>query len=701
MARFCAATLWLAWSTLSAVECARHNIFATHDTALAVQNNQSAVTSIRVGDSLKLVFDGWKIGGSISITGDAGTLLNIALVQSAIGGQKRMVRTATIDGQQSFDQTWGGWPLGTKSRPWTLEITLTDSKWQVWVDGHRTPWFDFTFNQVATGKGWNLVDLITTSDSVQPKTCKIECHAKECLTQCRDDAGNAAACRSKNSETQSTCSAGSDLDLCCDGTKSPVLTVSSIAKGDAVSIVNEITTDSDYLTRACTSANVLGTCGDIKSLQGNGQVSKMRVISKEIGTDNKLTGRVMIWAPKFNTILLFSPWMLVDERVVTNEIIVDGGGDPGMQIEESTSKVVNRGSRFSIPINTYLTRINKAPFTLSRLTQMIATQTQYNISYSDAPQLGMDHNCITDWQWKDSENRGCSQYHSEKWCSLIGHITDAFVFGPCSNNGGRCAFDTFANAAGQNAADRCCGCGGGNFEGWVSDAPTPAQVASTPAPNAGEETKDTLGDNTDIDLGFIIVTQMQLIIGCGSLAGVLVLCCCCCYARGGGKSGADVGNRQLPPPDENAEEDVQGGRWEDGAWDRKDDRKEDRKDALQDDRKGRDRDYCDDSRDHRDDDHSDEEQEEDTRDYRDEERDYREEKSDGRAGGRTSRRDRGDRGDRGDRDRSTSNRQERSLSRARSDASMADDPSSAGAAPSLAPPNQRGRRHQPKPKRRG
>jgi len=763
------------------------------------------------GQTLTIELTGWQIGGTINI--NAGQDIALQVQMKEVLGKKKLVRRSQKNGNWRLDEAWGGWPLGANSAPVKFEFTLTESEWQTKVNGERHPWFDYKFiPPMPTITAYSLTDLTASSQSVADKVCTTKCKVGSGMECPSCDQNPNTICLSKPMPmAPRDCGQDSSQEYCCEGTKRPVLPVNNIAEGDAVSMVNAIEGDATYLDRTCASADIHGTCGDLKDIQSQSTVHKMRVLSKEVDEDGP-TGRVLVFVPKLGTSLYMSSWSLLSETKAGRTATYPGGGDPSLVIDEATGQIrrAQGNSASQLSWGHYITRINdRYQFTMPRLRAFAAGSATYTITTSDVPQLTSDPTCVTDWQWRDRDGALCAKYQTNAWCTRTGLTTDAWHREKCFDVSGVCDFAAKADLNEKAASDACCFCGGGEFGAVVTPVPTPAPPGPptpvpTPAPSPPDQCAECFGEEEDgtkegviatfsvvngdypilsadeqlandfkvavkaavvkeiegLDSGFkdttnvqVVAGSIQVIVRCwhaasdkveavfdmmkqktdkikddiviiltedkyklvvpggarvevvgtpskvllsgggrqvntGSWweqllasvgidplylaaggAGVLVLLCCSCFAmRSSG--GAGAGNSQLPLPEgydesQQATETKQPAREQDSKSaaskeNDDDDRRGDRRDDRRDDRKGdrRDRD-----------------------DRQEESRDDREEESrDDRDGKRsTSRR---------------SDAQDRSLSRAQSDASMVEDGTG-----QLVPPHQRGRRHRPSPRR--
>lgn len=418
---------------------------------------------ITTGEKLNVKLSGWVIGGAINIKGDATDDIAFSFELNQQGDTKYISRSSTYQGTQSLPEVFGGWPLGPVSRPFEMDVTLTASKWEVTLDGKRTPWFDFKLaqGQIANFPGYEVVNLVESEQStVSPRTCNIECAEEECLC-------GGGRCFVKLDSKFCTVG-GSDGD-CCEGFPS-TYTLSSINEGDDAVLVG----DHAFLDRACASADVHNTCQDFKKQQDAGTV--VQVISKERDFSSSLTGRVSVFLSEANAVLMASPWMLIPaESSDRDEQTATMTGNPHITIDQGTAQVVfvdypSLGRIDNVPTpQKFISRLSQDgrnyQFTMNRLTDMANSGRQYIIMYGNSPKLVTDTACVSTPNWIDSQTnpKSCARYGGEggePWCTKFGVRTKAFRISVCG--GQDCTFSAFARN-GVSALDACCECGGGEI----------------------------------------------------------------------------------------------------------------------------------------------------------------------------------------------------------------------------------------------
>jgi len=424
-------------------------------------NVQAMSSPITTGEKLTVKLSGWAIGGAIKIKGDGTDDVAFSFELKQQGDTKYISRSSTHQGTQSLPEVFGGWPLGPVSKPFEMDITLTASKWEVTLDGERTPWFDFRLaqGQPVNFPGYEIVDLVESEPSaVSPRTCSVICASEECLC------GGGRCVVKLDSKF---CTTGGSEGECCEG-YATTYTLDSITEGDDAVLVG----DQAFLDRACASADVHNTCQDFKNQQSAGKV--VQVISKERDVSSSLTGRVSVFLSNSNAVLMASPWMLIPaDESTRGEATATMTGNPHITIDQGTAQVVlidypSLGRVDNVPTaSKFISQLSQFgrnyQFTMDRLTAMANSGSQYTITYGNSPKLVTDPTCVSTPNWIDSQTnpKSCARYGGEggePWCTKFGVRTKAFRMSVCG--GQDCTFSAFARN-GVSALDACCECGGG------------------------------------------------------------------------------------------------------------------------------------------------------------------------------------------------------------------------------------------------
>lgn len=367
-----------------------------------------------------------------------------------------------------------------------VDFERTHEKWEVSINGKRTPWFDYEeFTHWTVRKvSWSNVNLPKLS--LFYRECNTACVSAEC-TSCEHEGVPSAtsACRAisatggRQCETQPTAQA-----QCCRG-EAAHPRFASLKPGNWV----YMTSNDDLIKSGCPAfENDANKCMNLKS-------RTMRILK----TDSS-TRKVELWVPDLPTEQnpVFVPVFLLQPKASKYETIViknQEGAAEGIQVNNVNQyiwDVRSKAQALGVPKHWYVHRVNNQPFTPARWSANQQARNQFTITVVDTESNIFD-SCQDQSGWKDSDGDGCAEYKEGGWCNKRGEVTPQF-----KGNRNRCWLffsckftmeDKRPKDFGGNIAlDACCACGGGNFKG---DAPTPALTEPvTEAPTAAPPTEE-------------------------------------------------------------------------------------------------------------------------------------------------------------------------------------------------------------------
>jgi len=366
-----------------------------------------------------------------------------------------------------------------------IDFEKTHEKWEVSINGKRTPWFDYEeFTHWTVRKvSWSNVNLPKLS--LFYRECNTDCDTAECKSCEHEGVPSAtSACRaisatgSRQCETQPSAQA-----QCCRGA-APSPRFASLRPGNWV----YMTSDDDLIQRGCPAfENDAAKCMNLKA-------RTMRVLKTDPSTR-----KVELWCPDLPTEQnpVFVPVYLLEPKASKYETIViknQDGAAEGIQVNNENQyiwDVRSKAQNLNVPKHWYIHRINNQPFTPDRWSSRQGMRNQFTITVVDTESNIFD-SCEDQSKWTDSDGDGCAEYAAKGWCNKRGEVTPQF-----KGNNNRCYLffscsftmqDKRPKDFGGNIAlDACCACGGGYFRG---EAPTPSltePVTEAPSPALSTE----------------------------------------------------------------------------------------------------------------------------------------------------------------------------------------------------------------------
>jgi len=366
-------------------------------------------------------------------------------------------------------ETWGllVQPLAGETY---VDFERTHEKWEVSINGKRTPWFDFEefTHWSVRSVSWNNVNL--PKFSLFYRECSTACATAECATCLHEGVASAtSACRAISPDKNRQCETQPGAQAqCCRGTAPPPR-FASLRPGNWV----YMTSDEDLIERGCPAfENDAAKCMKLKALT-------MRVLKTD--PNNR---KVELWAPALPTEQnpVYVPVFLLAPKAPEYSTIViknQDGVAEGIKVNNENQYIYDvqpsAESVFGVPAHWYMHRINNQPFTPERWSNRKAERAQFTITVVDT-ETNIFDSCGDQQGWKDSDGDGCDKYAEDGWCNMRGEITPKF-----KGNTNRCYLffkckftvedKRPKDHGGKTALDACCACGGGYFTG---DAPSPA-----------------------------------------------------------------------------------------------------------------------------------------------------------------------------------------------------------------------------------